>query len=344
MLRIERYTLFAPDAAGDDARKAALEMSQAHLAAVNDLLATVASLQGRVRELMPEDSAAGPSFEDAVDVDSLALDSLDPFMPGAVGGGSSFFDASSLGASVASLAGAQPAGDADAARSGDAADSETGVMVMVPPPAAVDAPVQDDTTEGEPLPEVHSAVLAQPAAAVELLAAVEPAMAGVPVGSAVPSADIAALRAALGGVPGASEPTDEEHEASAEAEAMALAIELSLQQHAHVEDGTDKSAQEAGAGTSAIAAPSGMEPGAAASLPLMGDSSEDGTAAKTAPEAVPAGVPIVAVQHEVEDEEENQAESPASQSSSAVMLPAHDDWTIVDDDAQAIDSLHALPT
>jgi len=325
--------------AGDDARKAALERSQSHAAVVRDLLAAVAGLQGRVRALMPGDAAAGPSFEDAVDVDARVLDSLDPFaLVGAGGGGSGFFDASSLGGSVASLAAAEPATGAEAASGVDMAGSGTSAATHAPPPGA-DAAAHEDVAEAQPLQEAPTLPTAEPAAEV---VDVEPAAAAALAGSAVPSADVAALRRAFSGASSVSGAEDAAAE-DAEAQAMAMAIELSLQQEPAARS-ADAPATGTSSSLSAAAVPCDAGPTAAAAAAPVESPLAEGGAGQPAADVVPSRVPVVAVQHEGEgtDESEAEAASPASSSSSTVMLPAHDDWTMVDGDSQAVGSPRAL--
>ena len=323
--------------AGDDARKAALERSQSHQAVVNDLLAAVASLQGRVRALMPDDAAAGPSFEDAVDVDARALESLDPFALVGAGAGSGFFDASSLGGSVASLVAAEPASSAEAASGADLAGSDNSAA----PPVGVDAAAYEVVVEAQPS---HGALVpptAEPAAEENQVADVEPAAAAVSTGSLGPAADVAALESAFSSASTVSGSTDAVVEDS-EALAMAMAIELSLQ-HEPALGAAVAPAAEAGANVPAIAAQRDPRPTAAAVATRVESPLAEGIPAEPAAEVVPARVPVVAVQHEGEgtDESEAEAASPASASSSAVMLPAYDDWTVVDDDSQAVGSPRA---
>ena len=332
---------FAARDAGDDARKAALERSQSHLAVVNDLLVAVAGLQGRVQALMPADAAAGPSFEDAVDVETCASEALDPFALVGAGAGSGFFDASSLGGSVASLAAAaEPVSDAEAAKGPDLAGSSTSAVTLALPTAA-DAAALEDIAEAQPLRSVLITPTAQPAGEQQV-ADLEPAAAAVSAASAVPSAEVAGLRSAFSGafsVLGSEGAAAED----AEAQAMAMAIELSLQQEpAH--GAASASAVDTVANVPATAAPHDAGPTAAASAAPVESPLAETKAAEPAAEALPSRVPVVAVQHEVEDTDESEAEaaSPASASSSTVMLPAHDDWTMVDDESQAVACPRAL--
>ena len=329
--------------AGDDARKAALERSQAHAAVVSDLLTAVASLHDRVRALMPGDAAAGPSFEDAVEDNARALDSLDPFaLVGAGGGGSGFFDASSLGGSVASLVATEPASGVEAASGADLAGSGTSAAIHAPPTGADTAAHEIAIAEAQPSQEALILPTAEPAAEENQVADVEPAAAAALAGSAIPSADIAALRRAFSGASSVSGSEDAVAE-DAEAQAMAMAIELSLQQEP-AEGSASAPAADAGASIPALAEPVETGPTAVAAAAPVESPHAEGKAAQPAAEVVPSRVPVVAVQHEGEgtDEPESEVASPASSSSSTVMLPAHDDWTMVDGDSQAVGSPRAL--
>jgi hypothetical protein len=284
-------------------RKAALARSQSHLAAVNDLLAAVVGLQARVRELMSADPANGHSLKDAVDVDGLALD-LDA-APEGVAAGSGFFDASSLGASIASLALTESvAGNTDAVAGGYAADSD-GSAAQEAGVAAADAEAIAGGAHVASALQEPLATAAEPAASAEAAVAVPLVAAAVAESSEAPAADVDALDAAFNGVSlaGRSEDEEEDHEELA----LAMAIELSK---------GDQRAEAMPAESAACA------PDAAA----------------------PAAVPIVAVQHEGEDGVQEAADAPASpapQRSSGIASPSQDDWTMVDDDPEAAGSPHA---
>ena len=285
-------------------RKAALARSQSHLAAVNDLLAEMAGIQARVRELMPADPTNGHSFEDAVDVDGLALE-LDAAAPEGVAAGSGFFDASSLGASVASLAPTESvAGSAEGAAGGYAADSDVSAAQDAGV-AAAEAEATAGSADAASVPQEPTAVAAESSAPAEAAVAVTLVAAAVAASREGPHADVHALDAAFNGVSvtGPFEDAEEDDEELA----LAMAIELSK---------VDQQAE-------ALPAES------AASVPDA---------------AAPSAVPVIAVQHEGEDGVQEAAVAPASPPalrSSGAASPSHDDWMMVDDDPEAASSPHA---
>ena len=288
--------------AGDDVRKAALARSESHLAAVSDLLAQVAGLQAHVRDLMPADPALGHSFEDAVDVDSLLTLELDAALEG-VAVGSGFFDASSLGASVASLAQTESAmGSTDAATGAHAADSDV-VAAEDDGFAATDlGPVADTAAAASELQEPTASAAAEPATDADAAAALALAAVAVAASSAVPSADADPLEAAFGRVSVAHDDDDAQDE---DAKELAQAINLSK-------------------GDPWAAAVSDQNPthdaAELSAVPIVAVQHEDDDVLHGAADA-PA--------------------SPAPLRSSGVASPSHDDWTMVDDDLEAAVSPHA---